>query len=337
MFVNSAQSDGWCQSPKDATYITGFPQRSLLRHLSDNGISWKVYMEDLVSANLFFKDVRNVRDLTRFHSFATFLADCKQGTLPQYSIIEPRYFSIAGYPANDEHPSNHNIYQGELLFKRVYDSLRSSPDWNQTALLITYDEAGGLYDHVPSPVDAPNPVPGLNCTHTDSQKVDADFAFNRLGVRVPAFLISPWVPKGRVEHDPKGPFPSSRYEHSSVPATVRDLFGLGTNLTERDAWAGSFASLFTELDEPRTDCPLTMPMPPQLAPHIQARLDSEHLQPLTDLHRTFIQGIAGLNGEVYHGEGIETEGEGAEYVNKQWRILRQRMGLPQPLDTHDDL
>eukprot|EP00698_Gefionella_okellyi_P020623 TRINITY_DN6496_c0_g1_i1.p1 TRINITY_DN6496_c0_g1~~TRINITY_DN6496_c0_g1_i1.p1 ORF type:complete len:394 (-),score=50.53 TRINITY_DN6496_c0_g1_i1:199-1380(-) len=195
MFVNSAQSDGWCDSPDDETYVTGFPQASLLRHLSDNNITWKVYMQDEVSANMFFQDLRTTENLARFHSYDDYITDCAQGTLPQYSIIEPRYFSAPLFPATDEHPSNHNIWQGESLLKEVYDVLRASPQWLSSALLITYDEAGGLYDHVPSPIDAPNPVPGKNCTHADTQKVDADFAFNRLGVRVPAFLVSPWVQK----------------------------------------------------------------------------------------------------------------------------------------------
>ncbi|KAL9685560.1 hypothetical protein QQ045_023011 [Rhodiola kirilowii] len=63
------------------------------------------------------------------------------------------------------------------------------------------------------------------------------FRFDRLGVRVPTLLISPWIEKGTVIHKPAGPTPSSQFEHSSIP--MKSNF-----LTKRDAWAGSFESYF---------------------------------------------------------------------------------------------
>ncbi len=109
------------------------------------------------------------------------------GTLPTYSFIEPRYFSFPEFPANDEHPS-HDVSQGELLIKQVYELVRNSPIWNTTLLILTFDEHGGFYDHVPTPTkDVPSPD-GINST-------EPPFDFRRLGVRVPTILISPWVNK----------------------------------------------------------------------------------------------------------------------------------------------
>ena len=82
-----------------------------------------------------------------------------------------------------------------------------------------------------------------------------------MGARVPSLLISPWVPKGKVIHSPQGPAPNSAYEHSSVPATLKDIFDLPSFLTKRDAWAGSFLSELS-LKEPRTDTPTHLPTAP---------------------------------------------------------------------------
>jgi len=121
-------------------------------------------------------------------------------------------------------------------------------------VLITYDEHGGFYDHVPTPVSGvPNPdgIVGPDPFY---------FGFDRLGVRVPTILISPWIDKGTVIHEPSGPTPDSQFEHSSIPATIKKLFNLKSNfLTKRDAWAGTFEKYFKLRKTPRDDCPETLP------------------------------------------------------------------------------
>ena len=80
-------------------------------------------------------------------------------------------------------------------------------------------------------MDVPAPGDGYkSCPDT------TDFTY--LGARVASILVSPWVPKGKVIHRPNGPTPTSEYEHSSVPATVKEIFGLPSFLTKRDEWAG---------------------------------------------------------------------------------------------------
>ncbi|OVA13109.1 Phosphoesterase [Macleaya cordata] len=95
------------------------------------------------------------------------------------------------FPANDDHPS-HDVYEGQMFVKEVYETLRSSPQWNEILFVITYDEHGGFYDHVetpvrgvPSPDGIIGPEPFL-------------FGFDRLGVRVPTIMVSPWIEKGTV-------------------------------------------------------------------------------------------------------------------------------------------
>lgn len=146
---------------------------------------------------------------------------------------------------------------GDNLIADVYDALRSNEAvWMKSALIVTYDEHGGFYDHVAPPEGIANPdginSPAPNDPAPASRK--PPFAFDRLGVRVPAIIASPWVARGKVD--------STRYQHTSILATLRKMFGLRQPLTHREAQANSFEGLFTQLTAARTDTPLTLPRIP---------------------------------------------------------------------------
>lgn len=92
-------------------------------------------------------------------------------------------------PGNDDHPS-HDVSEGQKFVKEVYEALRSSPQWNEMLFIIMYDEHGGFYDHVPTPVTgvpSPDGIVGPE---------PYNFQFDRLGVRVPVIMISPWIERG---------------------------------------------------------------------------------------------------------------------------------------------
>ncbi|KAH7837996.1 hypothetical protein Vadar_020700 [Vaccinium darrowii] len=260
-YVHSATSHG-ASSNVRKDLIHGFPQKTIFDSLDENGLSFGIYYQN-IPATLFFKSLRKLKHITKFHSYSLkFKAHAKKGKLPNYVVLEQRYFDVELSPANDDHPS-HDVAIGQKFVKEVYETLRSSPQWKEMALLITYDEHGGFYDHVPTPVSGvPNPdgIVGPDPFY---------FGFNRLGVRVPTILISPWVDKGTVIHEPSGPTPDSQFEHSSVPATVKKLFNLKSNfLTKRDAWAGTFEKYFKLRTTPRDDCPETLPeVKVSLRPH----------------------------------------------------------------------
>lgn len=80
---------------------------------------------------------------------------------------------------------------GEQYYKDIYEALRASPQWNDTLFIVTFDEHGGFYDHVPTPLNVPSPGDG------EKSYPLRGIEFNRLGVRIPTLLISPWVPKGK--------------------------------------------------------------------------------------------------------------------------------------------
>ncbi|KAJ7959798.1 Non-specific phospholipase [Quillaja saponaria] len=251
-YVHSATSHG-AMSNVRKDLIHGFPQKTIFDTLDENGLTFGIYYQN-IPATLFFKSLRKLKHIIKFHMYSLkFKLHAKLGKLPNYVVVEQRYFDINLFPANDDHPS-HDVARGQKFVKEVYDTLRASPQWKEMALLITYDEHGGFYDHVPTPVSGvPNPdgIIGPDPYY---------FRFDRLGVRVPTILVSPWIEKGTVIHEPDGPTPHSQFEHSSIPATVKKLFNLRSNfLTKRDAWAGTFEKYFYIRDTPRDDCPETLP------------------------------------------------------------------------------
>jgi phospholipase C len=183
-----------------------------------------------------------------FGTYEQFLADCKKGTLPEYCFVEPNYSDHDGDNgeelANDQHP-DHHVQAGEIFIASVYSAIKQNPAlWKSTALLIVYDEHGGIYDHVPPPACASDGfVAPANDTGTGKE-----FRFDRLGVRVPAILVSPWVPKGTVV--------SGRvFEHASLPATATKFFlGQYDQRSPREKAADTFLDLLS-LSTMRTDCP----------------------------------------------------------------------------------
>ena len=121
---------------------------------------------------------------------------------------------------NDAHPP-HNVAYGEQLIADVYNALRAGPGWKQTLLVITCDEHGGCYDHVPPP----------QATPPDVLRPDG-FDFSYFGVRVPAVIVSPYVKAGSVIRPPG----TTPFDHTSIIATLRKLFNFAP-LTHRDAAA----------------------------------------------------------------------------------------------------
>lgn len=93
--------------------------------------------------------------------------------------------------SNDHHP-DHDLALGEAFYKDIYEALRNSPQWNETVFIITYDEHGGYYDHVPTPLNVPPPGDVIK------SYPDEGVLFDRLGIRIPTLIISPWVSKGWV-------------------------------------------------------------------------------------------------------------------------------------------
>ena len=222
--------------------------KSIYERMLDEGLTSKLYYFDQASSTM--EIVNLLQDQPRiFGTFEQFLKDCKDGTLPDYSFVEPNYTDHDGDSgpliASDQHP-DHHVGEGERFIATVYNAIRQNPAlWESTALLITYDEHGGIYDHVPPPFC----IADAFFAQPDKTGTGRPFFFDRLGVRVPAVLISPWIPKGTVVG-------GRTFEHASIPATVTDFFiGPMDARSPREKDAETFLDLLS-LPDMRTDAPV---------------------------------------------------------------------------------
>lgn len=224
-FVHTATANGY-ENNSPAHFPYTMP--TIFNALEDKAEhGWKVYFHDFPQALTL---ARLWPHLDRFRRFEEFLDDARKGTLPSYSFIEPRYFADADWP-NDMHPPHHIGYADELI-AHVYNALRESACWQSTMLIVTFDEHGGCYDHVPPPA-APSP---------EAPRPDQRFAFNRFGVRVPAIVASPFVRPGMVFRAPEGMQP---FDHTSIIKTLRTRFGIDAPLTARDKNAPDLGQVLT--------------------------------------------------------------------------------------------
>src|SRR5258706_2072731 len=294
---------------------------TIYERLAQFGVSGKIYYHDLSMA-MTFKMLQGNQG-NWFGQFDDFVRGCKNNTLPSYSFIEPRYNAsddgTTVFEANDQHP-DHNIAYGEQLIRDVYNAVRSNPAvWGSTILAIVYDEHGGLYDHVVPPATV-NPD-GRNCADPgENVVVIPPFDFKRLGVRVPAVIVSPYINAGTIT----GSLDGKIYDHTSIIATARKLF-LGANaatsfLTERDRHAQTFESLLT-LDQPRNDTfdfkALDDLIPPQATLRASNSINkplSTHQQALVD-HAAEIEKTFPTDRRYSKSpDQIKTEGEASKYL-----------------------
>ncbi|MDQ6774299.1 MAG: phosphoesterase [Candidatus Dormibacteraeota bacterium] len=253
-FVHAASSAGLDDSPSPLqsaeSLLEGwqFANGTIFDRLNQAGLRWTVVEGDSLPQALGISGM--VESALDGHFVS--MEDLKQRLAdPEfddtYVFIEPHYGHVLADGANfkcgsSQHPLD-DVTHGERLLKDVYESIRNSPHWARSLLIVTYDEHGGFYDHVAPPVAVP---PGDSTPPGHSHN---GFRFDRLGVRVPAVIVSPYTARGLIDH--------TVYDHTSVLATVENLFGLAP-LTARDAAAARLDHLFG-LPRPRTDAPLALP------------------------------------------------------------------------------
>lgn len=206
--------------------------KTVFELLDGHGVSSKIYFTDVTIGLTVGFLLQRAKKFFAF--FDRFRDDCKNDRLPAFSFLEPRFNDLSTpgqfFPAADQHP-DHHVFQGEVVIKSVYDAVTSNKKvWEKTLLVITYDEHGGLYDHVPPPATV---NPG------DKPPGSTLFNFERLGVRVPAVLVSPFIPRGTIVR--------KVFDHASIVATASKLFVKSPPLflTERDRKANTFEDALT--------------------------------------------------------------------------------------------
>jgi phospholipase C len=233
--------------------VEGFKSRTVFKQLenANNGSTWKIYFRyrsiphtAILSELNYPLEMMQIGGTNTFAWFPRFISDCQNGTLPSYSFIEPIYtdFNVSLLKPDDQHPVG-DIVPGEKLIADVYNSVRRGMNWNSTLLIITYDEHGGLFDHVPPPAAVP-----------PDDVVTDPFNFDRYGVRVPAVIVSPYIRRRTVLRAASGGYP---FDHTSIIATLRKRFNIGAPLTRRIAAAPDLESVLN-LDQPSNQGPVSL-------------------------------------------------------------------------------
>jgi phospholipase C len=223
------------------------PYRSIFERMITSGRTAKIYYQGAPSVTM--ENVALLKNSPQiFSTFDQFLADSRSGTLPDYSFVEPNYNDQSGENgeilATDQHP-DHNVQSGESFIAAVYNAIRNNEtQWRESLLVITYSNHGGLYDHVPPPASTPDGF----VASAEQTGTGEPFAFDRLGLRVPAVIVSPYIPRGTVDH--------TLYDHASIPATVSKLFLKGSQvISPRERNANTLENNLT-LAAPRKDTPI---------------------------------------------------------------------------------
>lgn len=238
-------------------YPTILDRVDLARHLS---LTWGDYYGNVPFAGLL---PRRLLDDPEYMPLERFFDDAAAGALPNLTLVEPIYGK------NSDHPPEHPL-AGQILVASIYEALARSPQWSRCLFVVTYDEHGGFFDHVPPPTTADD---------------HAELGFDRLGFRVPTLVMGPWVKQGHVS--------DVVFDHTSTLAFLERMWELEP-LTARDAAANDLSVLLDEqrLFDDRPAKPITLPV----VEADPAVIYSEQCAGLNILHRTAEQ-AAGVTGQ----------------------------------------
>ncbi|MGI8752822.1 MAG: alkaline phosphatase family protein [Acidimicrobiales bacterium] len=235
-FLQAATADGLVSTTIPGPFVRPPATGTIWDRLDTAGISWANYFAEVPEVALWPRNV--LRYHSHLHSLDRFFDDCKGGTLPAVSLVTPDVpFASEGEYEDDQ--------IGEAFTATLFDAVGAGLQWAGMLWVLTWDEGGGFYDHVPPPAAVP-PDDVAPAIHVPP---DQPGGYDRLGFRVPCIVASPFSKPGYVS--------SVVYDHTSVLATIEQRWGLAP-LTRRDAAA---APLFDFLD---LEGPPAFPRPPPL-------------------------------------------------------------------------
>ena len=230
-------------NPHGSDFVPSFT-RTIFDHLNEHGVKWHYYENGYCFLRLFDRYTFDEEFIVK-EGITRFEADAKAGKLPSVSFIDPDFIDVP--PGNDDGPPA-DIAEGQRLVGRVVNAVIKSPNWSKTLLVITYDEHGGFFDHVPPPAAIPVS------------------AINEYGVRVPTFVVSPWVDQKQVSN--------TLFDHTSIAKTIARRF-MSSNppdMGERMAAANDLSAVLRST--PRTDKP-TIRVPPAPAKKVALAATSQ--------------------------------------------------------------
>jgi phospholipase C len=201
---------------------------NLIDRLEDAKVTWRDYYSQLPTLGTFLESLsQHIDNITKIDYF---FDDVAKGQLSQVNFVDPELGDAKGGAGerNDLHPPG-NVQLGDQFLEKVIKALTTSPQWPHMAIIITFDEHGGLYDHV-----APPPAcPPDDLEPTDPN--DGPWKFDRLGVRIPTIVISPYGKRHYVSH--------VNYDHTSILRLLEAKY-IMPSMTARDANADPMFDLF---------------------------------------------------------------------------------------------
>ncbi|MBI3927809.1 MAG: hypothetical protein HY319_19870 [Armatimonadetes bacterium] len=282
---------------------------TIFESLTAAGRSWTIYYDalDILPFTRFLHYPR-LRQFPNeppfFQNMVGFYVDVEAGALPDYSFIQPRFL----FMNNSYHPDYGApaCLRGEVLVNDIYQAIRMSNNANgsnflNTLFVITFDEGGTCFDHVPPP---PVVAPG------DGYTPEYGFDFRRLGQRIPTILISPWLEQGSVI--------STEFHATSLIRTLQQKFGLGT-LTQRDAASTSLQNL------PFLSTPRTRTQMPRLRLRRLSEADRapDGSAPLRGMAAGLVGMVhAALTGQPEFPAGVNTIQDGIDHLQQAAPLLR---------------
>jgi phospholipase C len=236
----------------DSVALCSYP--TIFNHCTQAGVSSKYYYGNVPFLTLFPIDA-----IEYANPFSTFLSDCASGSLPSVSFVDPR-FTLVLNTANDNHP-NSDIRNGDALAAQVYNAVATSPLWENTVLVLNYDEWGGFFEHVPPPrALAPN--------NTDPDLVNG---MALLGCRVPCIVASPWT-----VGTPANPAVNHTvFDHTSVLKMIESVFDVKP-LAARET-SDTVGNLLSVIDF--NNHPTAAPALPQPQPVIPQKICASSINP----------------------------------------------------------
>jgi phospholipase C len=220
---------------------------TIFQRLTAAGIDWTNYAASFplgATPELFITDDNSLETGSQLKTFDQFFTDAAAGTLPSFTFLDPNYDT-----QSQENPQN--IVVGEAVIAQIVQALGNGPGWSKCLLILTYDEHGGYYDHVPPPVAlAPDSLPPVVLPGESTFD-----GFERYGFRVPGLIVSPYSRKNHVSH--------TVFDHTSVLAFLERKWNLSA-MTLRDANANDLTDLI-DLNAVARGRPVFPELPP-LAP-----------------------------------------------------------------------
>jgi phospholipase C len=200
---------------------------NLIEIMENAHVTWRDYYSSLPTLGTFLESLsRHIENITRMQYLA---ADAMSGSLSQVNFVDPELGDSFGADRTDLHPPG-DVQLGDQFLEQTIKLLMASPQWPHMAIIVTFDEHGGFYDHVPPP-------PACRPDDLDPQLNPGDQPgkFDRYGVRVPTIVISPYSKPHYVSHDV--------FDHTSILRLLEARF-LMPAMTARDANANPMLDLF---------------------------------------------------------------------------------------------